>query len=121
LQEEGRASRGLFFSEINQLIWLCTTNLFEGMNMATLQITCINKTNRYDPHERILNVGGTWGKKTQPQAIIDIESKTHSYWTHANGKSVWVIVAVSRFGNKYLKTENDGDQPDNLLSLPECR
>ena len=29
--------------------------------------------------------------------------------------------AVSRFGNKYIKTEADGDQPDNLLALYECR
>jgi hypothetical protein len=27
---------------------------------------------------------------------------------------------VSRFGNKYLKTTSDGDQPNNLLALPEC-
>ena len=31
-----------------------------------------------------------------------------------------VNVAVSHYGNKYLKTENDGEQPDNLLALPEC-
>jgi hypothetical protein len=28
--------------------------------------------------------------------------------------------AFSRFGNKYLKTEADGEQENNLLSLPEC-
>nr|WP_301538770.1 DUF3892 domain-containing protein [Klebsiella pneumoniae] len=33
---------------------------------------------------------------------------------------MWVIVAVSASGNKYLKTQNDGEQPNNLLSLPEC-
>jgi hypothetical protein len=33
---------------------------------------------------------------------------------------VRVIVAVSRYGNKYPKTEIDGDDPNNLLSLPEC-
>ncbi len=32
-----------------------------------------------------------------------------------------VVVAVSRFDHKYIKTEADGEQPDNLLSLPECR
>lgn len=37
-----------------------------------------------------------------------------------NGRAVDIIVAVSRFGNKYIKTEADGDQPNNLLSLPEC-
>ncbi|HFR4624887.1 DUF3892 domain-containing protein [Klebsiella pneumoniae] len=31
-----------------------------------------------------------------------------------------MIVAVSASGNKYLKTQNDGEQPNNLLSLPEC-
>jgi hypothetical protein len=31
-----------------------------------------------------------------------------------------VVVAVSRYGNKYIKTTADGEQPDNLLSLPEC-
>jgi len=36
------------------------------------------------------------------------------------GRRATIIVAVSRFGNKYLKTEADGEQPDNLLSLPEC-
>lgn len=35
-------------------------------------------------------------------------------------KSVWVIVATSQYGNKYLKTDNDGEQPNNLLILPEC-
>ncbi len=28
--------------------------------------------------------------------------------------------AVSRYGNKYLKTVSDGDHPNNLLSLYEC-
>jgi Protein of unknown function (DUF3892) len=32
-----------------------------------------------------------------------------------------VIVALSRYGNKYLKTVADGDAPNNLLALPESR
>jgi len=31
-----------------------------------------------------------------------------------------IIVAVSKYGHKYLKTESDGEEPNNLLSLPEC-
>jgi hypothetical protein len=27
---------------------------------------------------------------------------------------------ASRFSNKYLKTEADSEQPNNLLSLAEC-
>ena len=42
------------------------------------------------------------------------------FYVRVNGAWVWVIVAVSRYGNKYLKTEPDGEQP-NKVSLPMPR
>jgi hypothetical protein len=90
-----------------------------------VRISCINKSDRYNPHERIINVGGvnhdnTRWKLSQPEAIAGIEKQTYSFYVTQNGQEVSVIVATSAYGHKYLKTTADGEQPNNLLSLPEC-
>lgn len=91
--------------------------------MARHEIKCVNKTNRYDPHERIQNVGGLRAsgatfKITQPACIAEIE-RGELFFVNQGGKSVNVIIATHN-GHKYIKTENDGQQPNNLLALPEC-
>lgn len=89
-----------------------------------VEIKCIKKSNRNDPHERIHGVGGINPDEarwylTIDSAIAGIESGKWKFWTAGGGKSIWVIVA-SHNGHKYLKTEADGIHPNNLLSLPEC-
>jgi hypothetical protein len=92
-----------------------------------IQVKCINKSDRYNPHERILSIGGTnpdgtrW-KLSQQDAIAGIERGEWQFYVNVGEKSSWVIIALSTQGHKYLKTEADSDSehPNNLLSLPEC-
>lgn len=57
---------------------------------------------------------------TQQRAIELIEAGEWNFYTRVGAKVVWVIVASSRYGNKYLKTQGDGEHENNLLSLSEC-
>jgi len=91
---------------------------------TNVEIKCIRKTDRYNPHERIARVGGINPDGTRwylllNRAIQGSLDGTWHFWTQGGGKTVWVIVAYHN-GNPYLKTEPDGVQPDNLLALPEC-
>jgi uncharacterized protein DUF3892 len=94
--------------------------------MATrVEIRCVNKSDHVNPHERILNVGGVgaggihW-KLSQTEAIHCIIKDTYLYYIRRGGDQVNVVIATSQYGYKYLKTTADGEQPDHLLSLPEC-
>lgn len=95
--------------------------------MATsVQIKCIHKSNRTSAHERITTVGGTnqdgrpWSL-TQEEAIQGVkEGKWAFFVEHPGGHRVAVTIARSAAGHEYLKTEPDGEQPNNLLALPEC-
>ena len=78
----------------------------------TMQIRCINRTERMSPHERIAHVGGyessQW-KITLNDAIGKIERGEQAFSVQTHRKTVEVIVAVSPSGIKYLKAELDGD------------
>lgn len=92
--------------------------------MARYQVVCITKRGwHYNPHERITHLGiaTTNGQQcfTQEQVIRWIEARQHSFFVSRSGRTVEVVVAV-RNGRKYLKTEADGAEPNNLLALPEC-
>lgn len=90
--------------------------------MAQYQVVCVTKrgglTNSYERITHLGLLGGTT-PYTQEQIISWIESGTHSFYVASNPRAAWVIVA-NRNGRKYLKTQADGEEPNNLLSLPEC-
>jgi hypothetical protein len=91
-----------------------------------IRVECINKSDRTDPHERIRSIGGvnadgTRWKLSQPEAVEGIQTGQWSFYVERpSGDRVSVVVARSAYGNLYIKTEADGEQPNNLLALPEC-
>ncbi|MBL3566678.1 DUF3892 domain-containing protein [Rhodovulum sulfidophilum] len=62
-----------------------------------------------------MNPNGSRWRQTQEKKIREIEDGSWSFYVEVGGDRVDVIVAVSRYGNKYIKTEADGEHPKNLL------
>jgi Protein of unknown function (DUF3892) len=98
------------------------------MTMPTdVQVSCIRKRDRLNPHERIEGLGGVHGGtrwyQLEDVIIAELEkpdgTRRWNYFTSVNGRTVRVIVAVHN-GRKYLKTEADGYSPNNLLELSPC-
>ena len=116
--------------------------------MGDYQMTCINKPDRENRHERITHIGNGQWRLTFDNAIAMIDAGQHSFYTldpvsmfssssllggaATNSSSLLGMdssrradIRVIRHGlagyfSPYLRTEKDGRPTDNLLSLPEC-
>jgi hypothetical protein len=91
------------------------------------RISCIHRSDRLNHDRRIRSIGGVnpdgsrW-KISQDSAIAGIESGRWTFYISQDGRDVEIIVAISRYGGKYIKAADDtGPHPDSLLALPECR
>ncbi len=90
------------------------------------QIHCINRSDRLNHHQRLRNLGGVnpdgshW-KISEEAVIAGIEAGQWNFFIIHAGRDWDVVVAVSKYGPKYLKTAADRLHPDSILSLPECR
>ena len=86
--------------------------------MADIQVTCINKQPRLDPHEGITHLGGYRWRSTRQQVIDSIQAG-NTFYTLVGGRRADVGIVEGPNG-PYLRTHADGYWNDNLLSLPEC-
>jgi hypothetical protein len=89
--------------------------------MADVQVTCINKEPRNNPHEGITHLGnpaGNW-KWTRQQVIDSINAGSNTFFTHVDGKRA-DIALVNGPNGQYVRTHADGQWNDNLLALSEC-
>ena len=67
-----------------------------------------------------VNPDGAHWQIREAEAIAASEAGRWNFFVTAGGRDVPVIVAVSKYGSKYLKGAGDALQPDSLLALPEC-
>ena len=83
------------------------------------------RSDRMNHDRRLLGVGGVnadgahW-RISADQAVAAIEDGRWSFYVEAGGRERPVIVAVSKYGSKYLKGAGDPLQPETLLALPEA-
>jgi len=89
--------------------------------MTKWRITCIVKTDRMNPHERIKSIGGkdAGGWQISVASAISEIRNGNSFYVIVDGKEVDVIIA-EHLGHPYIKTRADGFHPNNLLALPAC-
>jgi hypothetical protein len=92
-------------------------------------ISCVIRSDRLNHDRRLRGVGGVnpdgahW-QISETVAIAAIESGRWTFYIETAGESGWretpVVVALSKYGSKYLKGAGDALHPDSLLALPEC-
>lgn len=88
-------------------------------------IDCVARSDRFNHHQRLRRVGGVnpdgarW-TISEAEAIAAIEAGRWIFCLDYRGRRWDVVVTVSKYGGKYLRTAADGLHPESLLSLPEC-
>jgi len=89
------------------------------------RITCIKRSDRLNHDRRIRSFGGVnpdgapW-TISEAALIAGIEEGRWQFYVALNGADVELVVATSRYGNKYVKALDDNLHPETLLALPEC-
>ena len=93
-----------------------------------IRVTCITKDggNHENPYVAISTLGyidESTGqqKRTGRVQMYDFVIAGGYAYVQSGGFKAKLLAEVSPRGNKYVKTEPDNTQADNLLKLPECR
>ena len=63
--------------------------------------------------------GASWSPRKKADAISDIESGTHTYHVRWTSGSTEIRVVQGPTG-KYLRTDRDSSERNNLDELPDC-
>ncbi|MGB6687005.1 MAG: DUF3892 domain-containing protein [Terracidiphilus sp.] len=90
--------------------------------MSRYRVSC---TQKHEKHEHIISLGcygpgNSIHTFSEAEAIDRVENRGDSFYAERPDGHVAEIIVVRRQGEKYLKTEPDGERPNNLDWLPDC-
>lgn len=68
---------------------------------------------------KLCNDGQPWSPRMKDDAIRDIENGTHTYYVPWKSGRTEIHVVNGKNG-KYLRTNRDGSDGNNLDELPDC-
>lgn len=92
--------------------------------MLRLRISCVEKDDHDNVHEQIKLIGGRYAgipwRLCTANAIKLIERGRYSFYVSDGDRETDVVIAIKN-GRKYLRTLTDGEFPEELLALPECK
>src|SRR5438105_10645434 len=91
----------------------------QGEAMSDVQVTCVNKIPRDNPHEGITYLGGTQWRWTRQQVVDSIEDGSNTFFTVVGGKRANIGVVNGAHG-KYVQTYAAGQWNNDLLALAAC-
>jgi hypothetical protein len=83
----------------------------------------VNKTGKDSDGDitKLCNGGQIWSPRMKADAIADIESGSHSYYvTWTDGAETDIHVVNDSTKGKYLRTDKDSTERNNLDDLPDC-
>ena len=89
-----------------------------GLSMAARIVQATRKDNDGDI-AYLCNFVESWAPRHKNDVILDIEANIHSYGVFIAGKTVEIQVVDGTAG-KYLRTDPDKTEKNNLDELPNC-
>ena len=87
--------------------------------MASRQVFAARKNVEGDI-TALCNSNEIWSPRYKNDAIIDIETGEHSYYVLISGIKVNIRVLDDPIKGKYLRTDPDQTNRNNLDMLPDC-
>ncbi|MDA0797594.1 MAG: DUF3892 domain-containing protein [Chloroflexi bacterium] len=68
----------------------------------------------------LCNASASWSPRPTAGAITDIELGLHTYFTQGPGGTKTLLRVVNGTSAKYLRTDSDSTERNNLNDLPDC-